>query len=230
MSRLKIFTELFLSCSTLFIAGCDNVSASDNQQIVKSQIISNIDSTRTLGTALEHRNHCQSFKWEDEDDTQGRHIVKYTCIMSPDSSMEIWNTKLDKVIDDTSAVVKNIQIGMENSQEFCKKINYESYDCKRPERYNSAKQSIVQNKIRLDSLNKLKSVKVTGVEQVITWSVMPSYEQPVQLLSAIYYYKFNDGDEYNANQSHSILTDIYRDTDYGNPVESVLNKYIKESK
>lgn len=230
MSRLKIFTELFLSCSTLFVAGCDNVSASDNQQIVKSQIISNIDSTRTLGTALEHRNHCQLFKWEDADDTQGRHIVKYTCIMSTDSTMEIWNTKLDKVIDDTSAVVKNIQIGIEHSQEFCKKIDYESYDCKRPERYNSAKQSMDEHKIRLDSLNKLKSIKVTGVEQIITWSVMPDYEQPAQLLSAIYHYELNDGNEYNASQSYAILTDIYRDTDYGNPVESALNKYIMENK
>lgn len=230
MSKRKVLTGLFISCSIFIVAGCDNVSASDNQEIIKSQVLSNIDSTRTLGTALEHRQRCESFQWEDGSDTQGRKIVTYTCTMSPDSSMQIWKTKLDKIIDDTSGVVKNIQDGIERSVEFCKRNNYESYDCKRPDRYDSAKKTMSEHKIKLDSLNRFKNIKVTDVKQVITWSVIPGYEQPIQMISATYNYKFNDGNEYNANQTYAILIDIYRDTDYGNPVESILSKYISNAK
>ncbi|MGV7960108.1 hypothetical protein QPK13_02970 [Photorhabdus tasmaniensis] len=86
-----------------------------------------------------------------------------------------------------------------------------------------------EHKIRLDSLNKYKGTKITNVKQIITWSVMPGYEQPIQMLSTIYNYKLNDGNEYNANQTYSILIDVYRDTDYGNPVGSVLSRYINKA-
>lgn len=63
---------------------CLSVSAcgdSDDMKKVKEHVIESIDSTRTLGTAMEKRTDCQNPQWSEEEDPSGRNLITFTCII-----------------------------------------------------------------------------------------------------------------------------------------------------
>ncbi|MDU3160329.1 MAG: hypothetical protein E7B34_32625, partial [Hafnia alvei] len=117
MSKQKVLTGLFISCSIFIVAGCDNVSASDNQEIIKSQVLSNIDSTRTLGAALEHRQRCESFQWEDGADEQGRLTVTYTCDMSVSATNDIWKREMTRFANGYASLIESAKRSIDQYNE-----------------------------------------------------------------------------------------------------------------
>ncbi|EGA2503257.1 hypothetical protein H5J46_003377 [Escherichia coli] len=216
MSKRKVLTRLFISCSIFILAGCDNVSASDNQEIIKSQVLSNIDSTRTLGTALEHRQRCESFKWEDGADEQGRQTVTYTCDMSASATNSIWKREMTRFANGYASLIESAKRSIDQYNEACVANGSGPY-CFKKEADNS------KLKEGLSAAKKLAENETIKVKQVIIWSVLPDTERSVQLLSAKYYFDFNNGSpSWASQQGDNLLKDIYNNNENNNPIIGLI--------
>ncbi|QIF17607.1 hypothetical protein [Escherichia coli] len=216
MSKRKVLTVLFISCSIFILTGCDNVSASDNQEIIKSQVLSNIDSTRTLGTALEHRQRCESFKWEDGTDEQGRQTVTYTCDMSASATNSIWKREMTRFANGYASLIESAKRSIDQYNEACVANGSDPY-CFKKEPDNS------KLKEGLSAAKKLAENEIIRVKQIIIWSVLPDTEQSVQLLSAKYYFDFtNDSQSWASQQGDNLLKDIYNNNENNNPIIGLI--------
>ncbi|WP_332831575.1 hypothetical protein [Escherichia coli] len=216
MSKRKVLTGLFISCSIFILTGCDNVSASDNQEIIKSQVLSNIDSTRALGTALEHRQRCESFKWEDGTDEQGRQTVTYTCDMSASATNSIWKREMTRFANGYASLIESAKRSIDQYNEACVANGSDPY-CFKKEPDNS------KLKEGLSAAKKLAENEIIRVKQIIIWSVLPDTEQSVQLLSAKYYFDFNNDSQSWANQQgDNLLKDIYNNNENNNPIIGLI--------
>ncbi|CNH05700.1 Uncharacterised protein [Yersinia kristensenii] len=216
MSKRKVLTGLFISCSIFIVAGCDNVSASDNQEIIKSQVLSNIDSTRTLGTALEHRQRCESFKWEDGADEQGRQTVTYTCDMSASATNDIWKREMTQFADGYATLIESAKRSTDQYNEACVANGSDPYCFKKEPDTSKLKEG-------LRAAKKLAGNQIIKVKQVIIWSVLPGAEQSVQLLSAKYYFDFNnESQSWTSQQGDNLLKDIYSNNENNNPVKGLI--------
>jgi len=60
----------------LLLTGCGD---SDNISKVKNHVFQNIDSSRTIGTLMEHRDACKKGSWSEKKDDLGKNIVTYKC-------------------------------------------------------------------------------------------------------------------------------------------------------
>lgn len=217
MSKRKILTGFFISCPIFILAGCDNVSASDNQEIIKSQVLSNIDSTRTLGAALEHRQRCESFKWEDGADEQGRQTITYTCDMSASATNAIWKREMTRFANGYASLIESAKRSIDQYNETCVANGSDPY-CFKKEPDNS------KLKEGLSAAKKLAGNEIINVKQVIIWSVLPGTEHPVQLLSAKYYFDFNnDSQSWASQQGDNLLKDIYNNNEHNNPIIGLIS-------
>ncbi len=217
MSKLKTLYGFIIGCSTFILLGCDGASASENQSIVKSQILSNIDSTRTFGTVLEHRQRCKSFKWEDGIDEQGRQTVTYTCDMSASASNEIWQGEMTQFANGYASLIESARLSIERYNEGCVARGSDPYCFKEEPDTSKLKDG-------LSIAKKMSETKITKVKQVIIWSVLADTEYPVQLRSAKYYYDFdNNSQSWATQKGDGLLRDIYNDNESNNPVKGLIS-------
>ncbi|WP_330985152.1 MULTISPECIES: hypothetical protein [Enterobacterales] len=198
-----------LLSSVLILSACH--SESDNQKILKSQVYESIDSTRTLGTALDNRQRCTSVDWKDNIDDKGRQTVIYTCSMKSDESEQVWTQHMEHYINSHELSLKDEKYRADVYTQKCKQ-QYPDRDCT-PSWI--AGMQIPKIEQSIEEVRKIVHTKISDVKNVYVWSIVPGSEQPVTLLSMRYEYKFSDGKAqsiyWSGRAVDAIRDDIYRD-------------------
>ncbi|NTZ39814.1 hypothetical protein EXW94_19335 [Enterobacter sp. JMULE2] len=195
--------------SLLILSACH--SESDNQKILKSQVYESIDSTRTLGAALDNRQRCTSVDWQDSVDDKGRQTVIYTCSMKGDESEQVWTQHMEYYINSNELSLKNEKYRADVYTQKCKQ-QYPDRDCT-PSWIAGLQIPKIEQSI--EQVKKIVHTKINDVKNIYIWSVVPGNEQPVTLLSMRYEYTFSDGKTHSifwrGRAIDAIRDDIYRD-------------------
>jgi hypothetical protein len=207
------------------LAGADSTESSEYQKVIKGQVLADLDSSRTLGMALEHRQRCKSFSWKDETDQQGRLIVKYTCDMDLAESNNLWKDGFEKYIKDVNFFVRGEKAYIEEKQGSCQNEINPSY-CLDNVAYK--KKAIVSANKTVDLASELRDVSVTETKQIITWSVLKGAEYPITLLSSVYKYKLSSGEEYDVNQTKGVMNDVYGNSNSLNPMPILVRQKLNK--
>ncbi|MBN3063649.1 hypothetical protein H5A21_06015 [Pectobacterium aquaticum] len=156
---------------TLLLAPIGNAIAG-NIDLVKNQVIESIDATRTLGSALKHSRHCDSFKWDEGTDSDGRNVVMHTCQLKSEEQNQIFKSGLTFQINQINEDLR-LTNGRAMSQTEADKGN-----------------------ARIENANRLRLITLTDATQTITWAIVPSVNVPVIILSENYSFKFSNGESY----------------------------------
>ncbi|MCS2153248.1 hypothetical protein MUU49_11800 [Scandinavium goeteborgense] len=201
-------------------------SESDNQKILKNQVYENIDSTRTLGAAMDNRQRCSSVNWEDNIDDKGRNTVVYTCLMKGGESERLWTQYIKHYISSHEGSLKNEELRAETYSKQCRQ-EYHDRDCTPPW---IAGLQLPESRKALDDIQTIIHEDISTVKNTYIWSITPNSETPVSLLSMKYEYTFKNGkvsDIYwTGNANNIIRDDIYNDS--FNPISSIAQKEISK--
>ncbi|EPH2850712.1 hypothetical protein P5G64_11390 [Serratia nevei] len=229
MIKNKVIISAVVSATVIgsfyTLAGPGSSGSSEHQQIIKDQILTDLDSSRTLGMALEHRQRCKSFRWEDETDQQGRQLVKYTCDMDISESNNLWKGGFEKYIKDVTFFLRGEKAYIEEKQGSCQSEINPSY-CMENIAYK--KKAIISANKTVELASELNNVSVTQTKQIITWSVLKGAEYPVTLLSSVYKYKLSSGEEYDVNQTKGVMNDVYGNSNTLNPMPVLVRQKLNK--
>ncbi|HIE0659586.1 TPA: hypothetical protein ACXJEZ_002086 [Providencia rettgeri] len=73
--NLDVIPLLF---SVFLISSCGD---SSDLTKVKNHVFEQLDNTRSIGNVMEHRESCNKYEWNEQEDNQGRKVVTFTCYM-----------------------------------------------------------------------------------------------------------------------------------------------------
>lgn len=150
---------------TIILSVLTLTACGDSSQVkqVKDYVYDNIDSTLTVGNALDNRNICNKMKWDSYKDERDRNIVEYTCEFKKDRPNQFLNLTFSGIAENlkTMFVDKNINITLDDYEKFKteeernKNVNYPHYTVYK--NYIDAKaRSYIEAKTRLVIYEKLK--------------------------------------------------------------------------
>jgi hypothetical protein len=109
--------KITIVLSVLILTACG-----DSSQVkqVKDYVYDNIDSTLTVGNALDNRNICNKTKWDSYKDEQDRNIVEYTCEFKKDRPNQFLKLTFSGMAGNlkTMLVDKNINIALDDYRKF----------------------------------------------------------------------------------------------------------------
>lgn len=138
--------KLLFLIVTIFLSGCDG-----NNEIkkVKDHVFPEIDTSRTIGTVMEHREGCKDGRWNRDTDSSGRVIVSYSC-------------KIDtKQINDVFNNSNNKKVAKYNEQ-----LNYYNQEISNEKKYNAIVRS-------------LYSTTLSNLDQILAeYKVMAEHSNP----------------------------------------------------
>ncbi|MFQ0994288.1 hypothetical protein ACGH6Q_04550 [Gilliamella sp. BG2] len=109
--------KITIVLSVLILTACG-----DSSQVkqVKDYVYDNVDSTLTVGNALDNRNICNKTKWDSYKDERDRNIVEYTCEFKKDRPNQFLNLTFSGIAGNlkTMLVDKNINITLDDYAKF----------------------------------------------------------------------------------------------------------------
>ncbi|OCG44399.1 hypothetical protein A9G28_00160 [Gilliamella sp. Fer1-1] len=152
--------KITIVLSVLILTACG-----DSSQVkqVKDYVYDNIDSTLTVGNALDNRNICNKTKWDSYKDERDRNIVEYTCEFKKDHPNQFLKLTFSGMAGNlkTMLVDKNINITLDDYLKFkeeerrYKNVKYPHYTVYK--NYIDAKaKSYIEAKAKLFIYDKLK--------------------------------------------------------------------------
>ncbi|OCG46496.1 hypothetical protein A9G35_05110 [Gilliamella sp. Choc5-1] len=152
--------KITIVLSVLILTACG-----DSSQVkqVKDYVYDNIDSTLTVGNALDNRNICNKTKWDSYKDERDRNIVEYTCEFKKDHPNQFLKLTFSGMAGNlkTMLVDKNINITLDGYEKFkeeekrYKNVKYPHYTVYK--NYIDAKaKSYIKAKAKLVIYDKLK--------------------------------------------------------------------------
>ena len=195
-----------------------------NVDLVKNQVVESIDATRTLGSALEHRQRCTSFKWDEGTDSDGRNIVTYTCQMDPAESNIIWQATMDEHLKTINGYLASAQSKVDNvdkSRECVDPIDTSGKTCANMKK--GFKAELLRTQSFANRAKNMKAITITKVKQTLVWAIVPSVSGPIQLLNATYHFDLNTGDAFDQGQGDHAMPDVYYNNGNNNPINVMAN-------
>ncbi|AZP43905.1 hypothetical protein EJP81_19430 [Rahnella aquatilis] len=196
----------------------------NNVDLVKNQVVESIDATRTLGSALEHRQRCTSFKWDEGTDSDGRNIVTYTCQMDPAESIIIWQATMDEHLKTINGYLTSAQSKVDNvdkSRECVDPIDTSGKTCANMKK--GFKAELLRTQSFANRAKNMKAITITKVKQTLVWAIVPSVSGPIQLLNATYHFDLNTGDAFDQGQGDHAMPDVYYNNGNNNPINVMAN-------
>jgi|SRR5690554_6916735 len=90
---------------------------------VKNHIFENIDSSRTLGTALENRSYCKKPIWKEKVDDSGRKLVIFSCKINPDEINSTFERINNTFYSDFKNSLIELELEIKSIDDFIKEVN-----------------------------------------------------------------------------------------------------------
>jgi len=211
-----------LLLAPFFLVACGE---SETVSVIKSQVINQLDPTRTLGNALEKRGRCLSYKWEESTDAAGRNVVTYTCYMRSEGSNSILQSSFDQMIEGTRSAISTYeqQIQMFAKSSLC--ISDDEYSVRACENMKSGKlHAIAVSEKGIKRFEAFKENETDEVAQVIAWSVIKNTPPSAVMLSSTYVVKMEDGTVHEIAQGREALSDLYVNDESFNPVKNLARQ------
>ncbi|OSR64842.1 MULTISPECIES: hypothetical protein [Pseudomonas] len=211
-----------LLLAPILLAACGE---SETVSVIKTQVINQLDPTRTLGNALDKRERCSSIKWDESTDGAGRNVVTYTCKMRAEGSNTILQSSFDKMIHDTRSAISTYKYQNEMALKAMPCIADDQYSVRTCESIKNGKlHAIAVSEDGIKKYEDLKDNEIDEVTQIISWSVIKNTPPSAVMLSAKYVVKMDDGALHELAQGRETLSDVYINNESLNPVKSLARQ------
>lgn len=205
-----------LLLTPLLLAACGE---SDDVAVIKNQVINELDPSRTLGNALEYRDRCSSYGWEESTDSAGRNVVTYTCQMKAKNSNVILQSSFDQMIDSTESSISTYKTLIAMAAKAAPCIYDDEYSVRACELMRNGKlKEIAASEEGIKRFEALKDNDIDKVTQVISWSVVRNTPPSAVMLSAKYIITMDDGKVHELKQGREVLSDVYINNENFSPV------------
>ncbi|MGE8099518.1 hypothetical protein [Pseudomonas fluorescens] len=206
----------------LFLVACGE---SETVSVIKNQVINQLDPTRTLGNALEKRDRCSSYKWDEGTDAAGRNVVTYTCYMRPEGSNSILQSSFDQMISGTKSSISTYEQQIQMLAKSSPCISDDEYSIRACENMKNGKlHAIAVSEDGIKRFEAFKKNEIDEVTQIISWSVIKNTPPSAVMLSAKYVVKMDDGTMHEIAQGRETLSDVYVNNENFNPVKNLARQ------
>ncbi|MGU3309977.1 hypothetical protein ACLBW8_27375 [Pseudomonas sp. M5A4_2d] len=197
---------------------------SQNIGIVKNQVIKDLDPSRTLGAALEHRERCSSYEWSESVDAGGRQVVTYKCQLRPSASNDVLQASYSRIATDIESAISTYHqlIDLQKKTPPCTFEDDSSVSACDVMKQGKLKQ-IAASEQGLERLGKIRRNDIDSLQQLISWGVIGN-PAAVVLLSAKYQIKMDDNQVYTLGQGREAMLDVYSNNEGYSPVTKLARQ------